>query len=1399
MAYSLIIIRFHSELVNMVEEYNRMSEESDSTQSTLNQPYSSLTDWEEVIEMAKRPVEDVISCSQPMGRSSSHNGGSSSRSDSFFKTIYQSPLSDATATGSTDQAIGVKGASTGNLPAAPPPTAASSSDGRIESKTFNTPLRRIPQKTFPWQMTPPIEEVAELRQRLKELEQSPLFTSSHIAKRTQKNDMSLPSTKVHSHSNINSINSISDIGKQQSQMSEYEDDHGNAGKLAPSTWLSVPSPRTLLDRTTKFVLNAAHGKSRSLIPTTDDASLDNTSFAETSVQADDIDSNSLRIHGITDLMADRSAAFGDEVDDEGYRQQQQHKQSNSTCNEQTLVVPEVDVLAGKWNAFHILSTPSDKKGFSDDEAEHYNDGRSTTPPGMLRIRRIRGSLDQRLPLRKRTPSTLPQTSLNHDPNRDATRIRSNSSTDPYTGRRAVAFIALPHRVLARIFEFLPIPAMLELLNSCRIVRRVMHKAGPSAYAEGLVGNEAYTVSGMRIWRTMIRRMGWRLWHERIRGREKRQRVSVPRGHTRLLKQLCNVEDEAEIVEIIFTEPDLLFKAIFDNLYTDYVAFRSLECGIPEIFMQALEDKDGKVERRWRSPAELGERLDQLLWFGRGWFTHDADLINKRVVIAADRFEHIYHDRFKQAFVHGDCARMQQYAGILENIREGSGCLRLLIDSHPLFNCGGDLIGSAYYKVLSDSSKVTDSHTFDVFLDGMQRVIEEHARVVAAALPPPVLPKSALYYFVHALFSDREGRGIALATLQNLYAHLRSIPVADASLLLMDVESSLHKTGRPDSGTVHARQAVPDEATKDILYLSTVANVVSLLLVASEKWETMEPVSIPGELGRRCVFSAFTDVIDDYVQLERRIIERAYGQELEQWAAKVKARPEFVGSANSSFPSHPASSGTRGSIEEAGLAPGPADSIRLVNFRHRQQQMDEYKGRVLKVLETKLDISLPPDMLGTLSTKEADQKAPEKDTDNSESAEDTSGTGTGQTSQPKQHPPDQQQRHFQRARRRSSASQHGGGGDIAPLRRTVVGDVLLNAPISIDLCLNMVLTNRDAIDRLAVFSEAPPDMRLRRSAVVAELQALEHTAMVVMVAQGRHTAGAGAASTSSVGDNQATTAPTVAAGGSGSTASVGSAYSAHRVQAEKELREKFTAVELQFFELIHLSDLAVHMLEIYYKKAMCVFIDETDFLNICNQEKKALEHAVDDSVAVGMDCVIEIILRQTQHILDTEQVADDYHPDTNVSLTLTPTLACTRAVQFLGESTTVLQSMTTQKQMREVFLGEIGGRLFNVLLEHIKRFQITEPGGFQLIADLNLYYDWAADNVDPETLRFFTALKDLANCFILAPRDLRGFLRDQYSRHTFDGVMRIEEIYDVVACRADYRAIRSQVEGHCDFM
>ncbi|KAJ2792591.1 hypothetical protein H4R20_006738, partial [Coemansia guatemalensis] len=100
---------------------------------------------------------------------------------------------------------------------------------------------------------------------------------------------------------------------------------------------------------------------------------------------------------------------------------------------------------------------------------------------------------------------------------------------------------------------------------------------------------------------------------------------------------------------------------------------------------------------------------------------------------------------------------------------------------------------------------------------------------------------------------------------------------------------------------------------------------------------------------------------------------------------------------------------------------------------RQKQMDEYCRRVLRVAEDRLGMRI--------------------------------GDGGAADGQP--HLSDEQL-HL------ADAS----GSTAGAPRRTVVGTALQNAPISIDLCLNMVLTNRDAVARVAVFAA---DMRLRRQA------------------------------------------------------------------------------------------------------------------------------------------------------------------------------------------------------------------------------------------------------------------------------------------------------------------------------
>ncbi|KAJ2785748.1 hypothetical protein GGI15_001808 [Coemansia interrupta] len=142
---SLLLRRHHQQLNDMVEDYNRMSESSSdsSSQTELSTPHSSQADWEEVIEMAKRPVETMFR--RPQSKSSSHG-------DSIFKCIYQSPLSGTTATGSMEQQ-------------------------QQGTQADAQPQMRSSQKTFPMQMTPPMEEVVELRERLRVLERSPLFTA----------------------------------------------------------------------------------------------------------------------------------------------------------------------------------------------------------------------------------------------------------------------------------------------------------------------------------------------------------------------------------------------------------------------------------------------------------------------------------------------------------------------------------------------------------------------------------------------------------------------------------------------------------------------------------------------------------------------------------------------------------------------------------------------------------------------------------------------------------------------------------------------------------------------------------------------------------------------------------------------------------------------------------------------------------------------------------------------------------------------------------------------------------------------------------------------------------------------------------------------------------------------
>ncbi|KAJ1945167.1 hypothetical protein FBU59_002389 [Linderina macrospora] len=137
---SLLLKRHQRALHDMVETYNRQLEDVESTASEISeqsQTSSSRADWEEVIAMSKMPIHFVSYRPRSVHGFDDKEG----RSHGF----------------------------------------STPGDSQAASPEASSLHLMCDQKFFPTQMTPPMEEVIELKARIKELEKSPLFTSSPFA------------------------------------------------------------------------------------------------------------------------------------------------------------------------------------------------------------------------------------------------------------------------------------------------------------------------------------------------------------------------------------------------------------------------------------------------------------------------------------------------------------------------------------------------------------------------------------------------------------------------------------------------------------------------------------------------------------------------------------------------------------------------------------------------------------------------------------------------------------------------------------------------------------------------------------------------------------------------------------------------------------------------------------------------------------------------------------------------------------------------------------------------------------------------------------------------------------------------------------------------------------------
>ncbi|KAK9467638.1 exocyst complex component Sec10-like protein [Lipomyces arxii] len=247
----------------------------------------------------------------------------------------------------------------------------------------------------------------------------------------------------------------------------------------------------------------------------------------------------------------------------------------------------------------------------------------------------------------------------------------------------------------------------------------------------------------------------------------------------------------------------------------------------------------------------------------------------------------------------------------------------------------------------------------------------------------------------------------------------------------------------------------------------------------------------------------------------------------------------------------------------------------------------------------------------------------------------------------------------------------------------------------------------------------------------------------------------------------------------------------------------------FLELVNVGDLIQQMVDVFFEKELVSrqLLNRTDFLSPAVKEKKRFEQMLDEHVALGLNCGIDVLIEQVEYILATTQKPDEfniYHwsPDHRegsngqlIDSRLGPTEAAVKVANTVAAHTRLLNG-NTDKTTLDVFLQEVGLRMYSSIGKHIKRQTIAVDGGaVLLISDLNYYYKFAESTLRQRILLpYFAALREVSQLYLIDPKSSREIgvvMADVVQK--FANIITAEEVLEYVQCRADWLLVKRAVE------
>ncbi len=262
----------------------------------------------------------------------------------------------------------------------------------------------------------------------------------------------------------------------------------------------------------------------------------------------------------------------------------------------------------------------------------------------------------------------------------------------------------------------------------------------------------------------------------------------------------------------------------------------------------------------------------------------------------------------------------------------------------------------------------------------------------------------------------------------------------------------------------------------------------------------------------------------------------------------------------------------------------------------------------------------------------------------------------------------------------------------------------------------------------------------------------------------------------------------------------------------------------FLELVNVGDLIQQMIDVFYAQELVAtkLTNRDDFLDPAVKEKKRFEQMLDERVAAGLNRGIDVLMDEVEYICATTQLPTDFNPGAgpNGTLHMVDIGASETAKQIVAmiSGHTGMLTGTTDKNMLDVFVQEVGLRLFGALCKHFKRQRISVDGAIKLISDINLYSDFISTLKQKPLNPYFHALREMSQIYLVVVDPPAGYfaanaknmslLSTKRSKTAaqakelatiiadsgrYQGILGAEEVYEFAERRADWLLIKGDVE------